>query len=84
MGAAVLHFSKETEITRQALQVKATETVNSRGITDFKTGQDWCNRFMCREGLTSEQQTSICRKIRADFQEKLLIFRRHLIQLWKK
>jgi hypothetical protein len=89
MDAAVLHFIKEThaegtQITRQALQVNATETANSLGITDFKTGQDWYNRFMCHEGLSSKQQTSVCRKIPADFQEKLLNFQRHLIQLWKK
>jgi hypothetical protein len=43
MDAAVLHFNKDmhaegTQITRQGLQVKAIETVNSLGITNFKAG----------------------------------------------
>jgi hypothetical protein len=43
--AAGLHFVKETRakgmpITRQAMQVKATETAKSLGITDFEAGHD--------------------------------------------
>jgi hypothetical protein len=39
MDVAVLH-AEGTQITRQTL-VKVTETANSLGITDFKTGQNW-------------------------------------------
>jgi hypothetical protein len=44
VDAAVLHFVKETRakrmpITWKAVQVKATETAKSLGITNFKAGQ---------------------------------------------
>jgi hypothetical protein len=39
-------------ITRQAMQVKATETAKSLGITNFKAGRGWCDRFIRREGLS--------------------------------
>jgi hypothetical protein len=79
VDAAVLHFIKETHAkgmptTWQAMQVKATETAKALGITNFKAGRGWCNRFMRYEGLSLRHQTSICQKIPADFQEKLLNF----------
>jgi hypothetical protein len=33
---------------RQAVQVKATETAKSLGITNFKAGEDCCHRFICQ------------------------------------
>jgi hypothetical protein len=87
--ASVLYFAKETReklipITRQAVQVKATETAKLLGITDFKARPFWCYRLMRREGLSLRHQTSVCRNIPADFHEKLLYFQRYVTQLRKK
>jgi hypothetical protein len=54
MDAAVLHFIKFPKgmpITWQVMKEKAKETMNSFGITNFKTGQGWCNKFMCHKGV---------------------------------
>jgi hypothetical protein len=56
VDAAVLHFSKETHpngmsVTRQAMQVKATETAKSPGITNFVVQQGWRDKSMRGEGL---------------------------------
>jgi hypothetical protein len=86
---AVLHFVKETQakvmpITRQAMQVKPTETAKSLGITNFEPERGWRDRFMRREGLSLRHRASICQKIPADFQEKLLNFQRYVNKLGKK
>jgi hypothetical protein len=83
VDAAVLHFVKDTRakgmpITRQAMQVKTTETAKSLGITKFKAGRGWCDRFMRRERLSLRHRTSICQKIPADFQEKLINFQQYV------
>jgi hypothetical protein len=77
--AAVLHFNKETSgkwmtVTQQAVQAKATETTKSVGITYFKAGESWCDRFLCHEGLSLRHQTFIYQGIPPVFQEKLLYF----------
>jgi hypothetical protein len=76
--AAGLHFIRDAckgmQITRQAPHVKTTETANSLGITNFKPGQDWHNRSMCRKRLSSTQRTSICRKIPVEFSREIVGF----------
>jgi hypothetical protein len=79
VGAAVLHFVKETRakgmsITRQTTQVETIVTAKSLGITNFKAGRDWCDRFMRCAALSLRHRTSSRPKIPADFQEKLLNF----------
>jgi hypothetical protein len=58
--ASVLHFNKEMNakwmtITQQSVQAKATETAKSVGITYFKGGEGWCDRFLCHGGLSLKQ-----------------------------
>jgi hypothetical protein len=65
------------------MQVKATETAKSLGIINCKAGRGWCDRIM-RRGLSLRHRTSICQKIPAQFQEKLLNFKRFVIELRKK
>jgi hypothetical protein len=70
-------------ITRQAMQVKATETAKSLGITNFKAGRVWCDRFMRREGLSLASNIHLP-NIPDDFQEELLNFQRYVIKLRTK
>jgi hypothetical protein len=87
--AAVLHFDKETSakwmtLTQQVIQAKPTETAKSVGITYFKAGGGWCDRFLHHEGLSLRHQASICQGIPPQFEEELPYFQRGVIQLRKK
>jgi hypothetical protein len=55
---------------------------NTTGISLFKAGRGWCDRFKCREGLSLRHGT--CQKILVDLQGKLFNVQRYVIQLRKK
>lgn len=87
---AVLQFvvegrAKGLPITREKIQFKALESFKTLGMDgNFKATRGWCERFMRRVGLSLRRRTSICQKLPSDFEQKLLNFQRHVIQLRKK
>lgn len=71
-------------VTRQILQLKALEEAKNQGIGNFKASFGWCRRFMIRNGFSLRRRTTICQKLPADFDQKLVSFQRYIMQLRKK
>jgi hypothetical protein len=71
-------------ITRETIKYKARELCKSP-ITQhhFKASTGWCVRMM-RRGFSLRKRTSLCRRLPADFEEKLVAFQRHGIGLRNK
>lgn len=76
--------SKALPVTIQMLQCKAKEVIHKFGIENFKASRGWCEKFMRREGFSLRRRTSICQKLPADFDDKLVQFQRHVIDLRRR
>jgi hypothetical protein len=72
-------------ITREIIKYKARELCKSH-ITQhhFKASTGWCVRMTRRNGFSLRKRTSLCHRLPADFEEKLVAFQRHVIGVRKK
>lgn len=75
--------SRCVTITVEMLQMKAREMAHEHGIsrTVFKASKGWVKRFMNRAGFSLRRRTSVCQRLPADFEEKLMSFQRYVIGL---
>jgi hypothetical protein len=85
LDAAVLSFFKELRgkglpVTRDVLMLKAKEIARNSNI-QFKASRGWCDKFIRREGLSLRRRTTICQKLPKDYEEKLVQYQRHVINL---
>lgn len=70
-------------ISCEAIQYKAREIAKTFNLTqrDFKASRGWCVRMMRRNGFCLRRRTSLCQKLPADFEEKLVAYQRYIIRL---
>lgn len=63
-------------VTTEVIQAKAREVANVKGVTraKFKASTGWATRFTKQFGFSSRRWTSVCQKLPADFEEKLVKF----------
>lgn len=85
IDAAVLTYFKELRtkglpVTREALMLKAREIATHKGL-QFKASRGWCEKFMKRQCLSLRRRTTICQKLPSDYEDKLVQYQRHVIQL---
>jgi len=48
---------------------------------DFKASRGWCSRFLQRSQLSIRRRTTICQRLPADFEDKLVAFQQYIIRL---
>ncbi|QQP49044.1 Pogo ele1 orf1-h 1e-40-j 4, partial [Caligus rogercresseyi] len=72
-------------VTRAIIQLKALEIAKELNIpaNEFKASLGWVKRMMRRNGLSLRRRTSLAQCLPSDFEEKLLTFQRHAINLRK-
>lgn len=87
----MLKFVKEKRnegcpIFREVIRFKALEEAANLNIPrkNFKASMGWCRRMMKRNGLSLRRRTTLAQKLPGDFNEKLLVYQRHVISLRKK
>lgn len=75
--------SRCVAVTVEMLQMKAREMAHERGIsrTVFKASKGWVKRFINRAGFSLRRRTSVCQRLPADFEEKLMSCQRYVIGL---
>lgn len=75
--------SKRLAVTAEMIQAKAREVARHRGIPhgEFKASRGWVERFMKRAGFSLRRRTSVCQRLPADFEEKLVSFQRYVLKL---
>ncbi|KAL1426096.1 hypothetical protein MTO96_018569 [Rhipicephalus appendiculatus] len=63
--------------------MKALEIARNSGLTraQFKGSPSWVRRFMKRKGLVLRRRTSVCQKLPAEFEHKLVEYQRFVIEL---
>ena len=57
------------------LRLKATTIADELDITGFRGGPTWIRRFLRRKSLALRARTTMCQKLPADAQDKLVSFR---------
>ena len=57
------------------LRLKATTITDELGITGFRGGPTWIRRFLRCKSLALRARTTMCQKLLADGQDKLVSFR---------
>jgi hypothetical protein len=72
-------------VSHEMLHFKAQELATKRGIgrTDLKVSQGWITRFMKKKGLSLRRRTFLYQRMPKDFDDKVIDFRRYVIQLRK-
>ena len=73
--------SKYLPVSRRMLCRAAREEAAAKGIQNFKASESWLNNFLRRSGFSLRRRTSICQKLPAAFEEKLVAFQRYIIKL---
>lgn len=73
-------------VTAEMIQTKALQVAKDQNIPrkEFKASRGWVERFMRRNNFSLRRRTSICQKLPADFEEKLVAYQRHVIALRKE
>lgn len=69
-------------VTTEIIQAKAREVANVKGVAraNFKASRGWATRFMKRFGFSLRRRTSMCQKLPADFEEKLVKFQCYMME----
>lgn len=70
-------------VNGETIQLKARELAREAGLSrdTFKASRSWVQKFMRRAGFSLRRRTSICQKLPADYEQKLIAFQRHVIRL---
>jgi len=68
--------NKKLPVSRKVLMKKSLEEAERKEIENFKASEQWCNHFMKRYGFALHCWTSVCQRLLADFEEKLVSFQR--------
>lgn len=69
------------QVTRKLICRKALEFAQGRGIDAFKASECWWNNFMKRSGLSLRCRTSICQKLPANFEKKMISCQKYVIRM---
>lgn len=72
-------------VNTEVIQLKARELAREAGLSRnaLKASRSWLQKFMRRAEFSLHKRTSICQKLSAEYEEKLLAFQRHVIALRK-
>jgi len=72
--------------SHEMLRFKAQELATAQSIssTDFKASTGWACRFVKRKGLSLRRRKSLCQHMLNDFNDKIINFHKHVIDLRKK
>lgn len=88
LETALVEFVRELRarslpVTTECIRVKALEIARDSGLTraQFKGSPSWVRRFMKRKGLVLRRRTSVCQKLPAEFEHKLVEYQRFVIEL---
>lgn len=67
----------------ELVQLKARELAREAGVPrdTFKASRSWVQKFMRRAGFSLRRRTSICQKLPAEYEEKLLQFQRYVLKM---
>lgn len=71
-------------VTAQLIQKKARAVSDTLNIENFKACRGWVDKFMKRKGFSLRRRTTICQKLPADFEQKLVEYQRYVINLRQK
>ncbi|KAG8231968.1 hypothetical protein J437_LFUL008889, partial [Ladona fulva] len=63
---------------------EAKEFAEKQGNQNFSRSEGWCYRFMKRHGLSMCTKITIAQEMPADYEEKILVFHRFVINARKK
>jgi hypothetical protein len=75
----------EVQITRETIKYKARELCKPHITKNhLKASAGWCVRMTRRNGFSLWRRTSLCQRVPAGFEEKLVAFQRHVIGLRQK
>ena len=67
-------------VSTTQIRLKAMSTAKELNIDGFSGGPSWCARFLLRKHLSIRARTTMCQKLPADAQEKLVSFREYMCQ----
>ena len=65
-------------VSTTQIRLKAMSTAKELNIDGFSGGPSWCARFLLRKHLSIRARTTMCQKLPADAQEKLVSFREYM------
>lgn len=70
-------------VNAELVQIKARELAREAGVPrdTFKASRSWVQKFMRRAGFSLRRRTSICQKLPAEYEEKLVEFQRYVIKM---
>lgn len=73
-------------VTTEMLQVEANKIARKMGISfqEFRASYGWLRRFMNRRELSIRRRTTICQKLPEQYEDKLIAFQKHVINLRKQ
>ena len=67
-------------VTFYMIQTKACEIPKNKNLENqFKGSRGWAHRFMWRYNLSLRRRTTICQKLPADYNEKIVQFHHYVI-----
>lgn len=74
--------AKGLQVSCEDIQTKARELAQRDGISrsTFKASRGWVQKFMRRNGLSLRRRTTICQRLPADYEERLVEFQWYVIK----
>lgn len=77
--------SRGHAVSTEMAQVEARRLSRELGLPHgFRASRGWLHRFMKRQGLSIRRRTTICQRLPASYEEKLLKYQRYVIGLRKQ
>lgn len=75
--------AKGLQVSCEDIQAKARQLAQRDGISRsaFKASRGWVQKFMRRNGLSLRRRTTICQRLPAEYEERLVVFQRYVLQL---
>lgn len=75
--------AKGLHVSCEDIQTKARQLALRGGIgrSAFKASRGWVQKFMRRNGLSLRRRTTICQRLPAEYEERLVAFQRYVIKL---
>lgn len=69
-------------VSTEMLQFEARRIAVAKSISaaEFKASRGWITRFMRRNSLSIRRRTTLCQRLPSDFEDKVLLFHRHVIE----